>query len=748
VYAQPLVLAGVGGRKGKRNLVYIATMHNMVYAFDADSAAQVDPVWVRALESSVRLPDSDVGGGGGYSDISFEVGIVSTPVIDRSRNALYVVAFSKESGKHVHRLHMLDCSTGNDIAPPIVIDGSVSCRGKVTAFDSSHHNQRSGLLLAFDRVYAAFGSYGDNDPYHGWVISFSFDQATSTLKREQVFNSTPCGDEGRGGIWMAAQAPAADGNGVYVMTGNGSFHKSGSDLGDSIVKLSPALTLVDYFSPFNNADLSGNDQDLGSAGILLIPDAVSRRPLLIGGGKEGKLYLVDRNSMGKIEANDSQIVQSFLAYASGDGTHHIHGSPVFWNGPGGPLLYIWTENDALRAFHFNGSSFDRPPAMVSQTSEPDGIPGGARGMPGGILSVSANGSRAGTGVLWASHPYQGDANQKIVPGVLRAYDASDLSAELWNSRLSFLRDDVGNFAKFSPPTIANGKVYLAGMGGLETKTVFDESASGGPALASLGPRVAVAWTGTDQHLNVATTADGLSLVSKVTTAETSDHGPSLCFRSGTLFLAWTGTDSHLNVVQSTDGGLTWGSKTTLPDTSDASPALACDSSNLYLAWTGTDGQLNVSNSANGVNWTAPPSLHPMNERSDTGPSLTLSGSVLYLVWTGTDNRLNVVSSSAWPTFANKVTLSETSDHRAAMVQNGPFYIAWAGRDSDHRLNLQVSNNGAFKSDYKATYGDASENGLALVLFRQRVYVAWTGTDSHLNLAVLSPGEFHVFGLLP
>ncbi len=452
--------------------------------------------------------------------------------------------------------------------------------------------------------------------------------------------------------------------------------------------------------------------------------------------------------MGKIVPGDTQIVQSFFAFASGGGTHHIHGSPVFWNGPNGPHMYVWTENDALRAFHFNGSTFDLPPAMVTQTIEPDLVAGGARGMPGGVLSVSANGNRAGSGVLWASHPYVGDANQKIVPGILRAYDAADLSVELWDSRMAFLRDDVGNYAKFSPPTVANGKVYMAGMGGLEVKTVFSESSNRGPALANLGTRLAIAWTGTDQHLNVGSTADGLSLVSKITSGETSDQGPALCFRSGTLFLAWTGTDSHLNVVQSTDGGITWGTKITLHDTSNTSPALACDSTNLYLAWTGTDGNLNVANSSNGVNWNTPASLHPMHESSGTGPWLTLSGGVLYLVWTGTDNRLNVISSTAWPTFANKVTLSETSDHRAAMIQNGPFYVAWAGRNSDHNLNLQLSQNGAFQSDYKATYDDASENGLALALFRQRVYVSWTGTDGRLNLAVLSPGEFHVFGLLP
>jgi hypothetical protein len=503
---------------------------------------------------------------------------------------------------------------------------------------------------------------------------------------------------------------------------------------------------MDYFSPFNNSDLSGSDEDLGSAGVLLLPPSVTKRQLAIGGGKQSKLYLVDRNSMGKIAPKDSQIIQSFFAFASGDGTHHIHGSPIFWNGPNGPHIYVWTENDALRAFHFNGATFDLPPAMVSQTTEPDGIPGGARGMPGGLLSLSANGAQKGSGVLWASHPYEGDANQAIVPGILRAYDASDLSQELWNSRLSFLRDDVGNYAKFSAPTVANGKVYMAGMGGLEAKTTFDESSNVEPAMASLGTSLAVAWTGTDSHLNVASTLDGISFVSKITSDETSGSGPALCFRSGTLFLAWTGTDFHLNVLQSTDRGLTWGSKATLTDSSNASPALACDSSNLYLAWTGTDGHLNVANSPNGVNWNVPSPLHPMNESSPTSPSLTLSGGVLYLVWTGTDGHLNVIQSTTWPTFANKVTIGETSDHRPAMVQNGPFYLAWAGTDS--HLNLQLSLNGAFASDYKATYKDTSDNGLALALFRQRVYAAWTGTDGGLNVAVLSPGEFHVFGLLP
>jgi hypothetical protein len=239
-------------------------------------------------------------------------------------------------------------------------------------------------------------------------------------------------------------------------------------LGDSFVKLRPDLTLADWFSPWNTQALNAADDDLGSGGALLIPST----NLLIGGGKEGKLYLLDRNRLGHFcstcgdPAGDTQIVQWWQASGvpnhgtppppAPEHTHHIHGSPVFWNSPQrGPTIYVWAESDWLRAFKFNGTRFNTAPADISTMTTP------ARSMPGAMLSISANGNTAGTGILWASHPIHDNANQAVVDGMIRALDAANLQHELWNSEQNPTRDGLGKIAKFSPPTVVNGKVYVA-----------------------------------------------------------------------------------------------------------------------------------------------------------------------------------------------------------------------------------------------------------------------------------------------
>jgi hypothetical protein len=756
VYAQPLYLAGINIAGKARNVVYVATMHNSVYAFDADDPA-APPLWnpPPSLGPSVRLPDPNIGPPG-YRDISVEVGILSTPVISKQRNALYVVAATKEGNVYNHKLHALDLVTGHElfggprtISATVPGSGSGSVNGTVS-FVSNRQNQRVALTLANDVVYIAFAAYGDQAPYHGWVMGFHAGTLTPLVT---VFNTTPDGEDG--GIWQAGQGLAADNeNNIYGMTGNGTFQTSGitdkvilpetaigrpvacsindatmvigwtgtdperhlnietspdgknfpastkvtlnetsfdgpgltfgngnvflawtgndpehhvnvvatpdcrnfgpkhtlpetsshgpalafgngklflawvgtdsnsslnvaistdggatfpqkvtlaeqsgappglaffdgtlyllwagtdpnhslniiqssdgqnfgnkitlgdtSDfppalakwnslnlawtgrdpaqslnlmsgpdshhlgnkatfgdagaaapalltyhgalfilwtgtdpnhhvnvarigtlpmLGDSFFKLRSDLTLADWFSPWNTQALNASDSDLGSGGALLIPGT----NLLVGGGKEGKLYLLNRNAMGNFcsscgnPAGDTQIVQWFQATlpqnapppapppapASG-GYHHIHGSPVFWQSPNrGPLIYIWGEADWLRAFSFNGTKFNPSPADISSVTTP------GASMPGGMLTLSANGSTPGTGILWASHPTSQNANQNVVAGTLRAIDAGNLKNELWNSDMNPGRDRLGNVSKFSPPTVANGKVYVA-----------------------------------------------------------------------------------------------------------------------------------------------------------------------------------------------------------------------------------------------------------------------------------------------
>ena len=249
------------------------------------------------------------------------------------------------------------------------------------------------------------------------------------------------------------------------MTGNGTFAAAPSPmLGESFVKLRPDLTLADWFSPSNNEALNRFDADLGSGGVLLLPNT----NLLVGGGKEGKLYVLDRGNLGHFNpTGDTQIVQSWQATGlpnhgivpppPAQNLYHIHGSPIFWDSPDrGPTIYVWAEADWLRAFTFDGAHFDTlAPADTSTMTTP------GRSMPGAMLSLSADGSSSGTGIIWASHPIRDDANHQSVDGLVRAIDASNLQNELWNSEQNAARDHLGKLAKFTPPTVANGKVYVA-----------------------------------------------------------------------------------------------------------------------------------------------------------------------------------------------------------------------------------------------------------------------------------------------
>ena len=483
VYAQPLYVSNVTLGDGTvHNVVYIATMHNTVYAFDADDASGV-VLWKTPLGPAISLPDPQIGDFKNYHDIALEVGILSTPVISLEKNALYVVAATKEGdGQYFHTLHALDLAGGTELFDkPTRIGGSIkgTAKGSVNGtltFQSHLQNQRPGLLLVNDTIYIGFASYGDAGPYSGWILGYS----ASTLERVSIFCTAPGSQmingklvpDSEGGIWQGGQGLAADSDGlVYAMTGNGTFRPDGSALGDCIIKFRPNLTVLDRFAPFNNGALDRSDEDLGSAGVLLLPDT----DLVVGGGKESKFYVMHKNSMGHFNAqNDNQIVQTLVVHVQDALTHHIHGGPAYWHGPKGAWLYVWVEGDFVKAYQFANGKFQATP--ISQ--HPNIAPAETVGMPGAAISISANGNKAG--ILWASHPHNQnvkdasghvmDANQHIVRGILRAYDASDLSKELWNSQLApddstdAKSDSIGNFAKFCPPTIANGKVYLASFG--------------------------------------------------------------------------------------------------------------------------------------------------------------------------------------------------------------------------------------------------------------------------------------------
>jgi hypothetical protein len=254
---------------------------------------------------------------------------------------------------------------------------------------------------------------------------------------------------------MSGQGPAADENGnIYISTGNGNIGfngntKDSTNLGDSFVKLSSSLVIKDWFIPYNYQYLQDHDLDLGSSGPLLVPNT----NLLVGGGKEGVLYVINRNNMGRLnnQQNNNQIIQSF---SINNAVNNLHGSTIYYNGPTGEFIYVWLENDYMKSYKFDrpNNRFLLPYSSKSTMRVPNG-------MPGGMLSLSSNGLAAGTGIVWACHPYTGNANNQTRPGIIRAFDARDVSKELWNSMQDSLRDELGSFSKFNPPTIANGKVY-------------------------------------------------------------------------------------------------------------------------------------------------------------------------------------------------------------------------------------------------------------------------------------------------
>ena len=479
IYTQPLYVSNLTMPDGStHNVVYLATQHDSVYAFDADDPDQSAPLWKVNLGSANVTPNADFGCTpaqcpfGPYHDLFPEVGITGTPVIDLSTQTLYVVAFTKELGAFHQRLHALDITTGAEkFGAPVEISGSVpgtgdgSVNGQIT-FDPKQHLQRPALLLSNGVIYVAFASHADYNPYHGWV--FAYDPAT--LSQLGIYCSTPNG--GAGGIWQANQGPAADAAGsVYLMTGNNRVAHPDPDLpnlGESFIRLTlgkdTGLAVADYFSPCNQCCLDKNDTDLGSAGPLLIPD--TDPPLVVGLGKQGRAYLLNRDNLGQnqcgqtpncpnitTECNtcaDDQIVQRFQAT-----TGSSFSSPIYWNGPDGPIVYFWGNSDKLRAYKMVNGIFRTTPDSVGLVTSQFG---------GSALSLSANGNQPGTGIVWSSVSL-GNANPITQLGEFHAFDASNVRIDLWGTDINDAFDGLGILAKFNPPTIANGKVYIASASG-------------------------------------------------------------------------------------------------------------------------------------------------------------------------------------------------------------------------------------------------------------------------------------------
>lgn len=438
IYAQPLFVPNLKVNGTTHDVIYVATENNSVYAFDADGGGQL---WKRSFGSAI--PCGKVHGCG----VAPVIGSTATPVLDTILGNIYVAnrQFNSSTGVYSHSLHSLSLVTGAENAgSPVTISASVAgtgydSAGGVVKFNPLTASDRSAMLELGGIVYVAFASYGDADPYHGWIIGFS----ASNLGQMIVFNTTPNGQ--RGGIWNAPLA--SDGTFVYTATGNGTWD-GGPDWGDSYLKLSPVngrLSVADFFTPFNVSTLTADDRDLGSAMATLLPTFPSSKfpHIMIGAGKEGRIYVVNRDNMGHSDsACDCQIVQSIPnavgVAANGSDLQRNYSTPLYWNGN----VYFSGTNDSVKRFHLSTltSMLTTTPSDHSPTTY---------AFPGSNAVVSANGN--GSGILWAVEKGA---------SVLHAYDATKLSTEFYNTNQNASRDSLGSSIKFAPPLVIHGKVYV------------------------------------------------------------------------------------------------------------------------------------------------------------------------------------------------------------------------------------------------------------------------------------------------
>jgi Immunoglobulin I-set domain len=448
VDAQPLLLSNLSiPGVGTKNVLYVATEHDSMYAFDVDSitATGGTVLWQSSALPSGETPSDDRGCG----QVTPEIGITSTPVIDRGRNAIYFVAMSKDSSGNYHqRVHALDLTTGKELfgGPTIVQatypgSGANSSNGMVV-FDPKQYKERPGLLELSGTIYTAWSSHCDGYPYTGWVMSYS----ANTLAQTSILNLVPNGNDGA--IWMAGAAPGADASGnIYFILGNGDFDTTlnlsgfpvNGNCGNCFAKItsSAPLTLLDYFTPLNTVSESDSDTDFGSGGELLLPDLVdgngNTRHLAIGSGKDANIYVVDRDNMGKFNGNADNIYQLITGQLSGG----VYSKPSYFNG----TVYYGAVGDSIKAFPIVNAVLATSPSSRSAHTF---------GYPGATPSISANGNT--NGIVWVV--------ENSSPAVLHAYDATNLTNELYNSNQAAGGKDSFSNNKFITPMVANGRVYV------------------------------------------------------------------------------------------------------------------------------------------------------------------------------------------------------------------------------------------------------------------------------------------------
>jgi hypothetical protein len=440
VLGQPLYMAGVTiPNKGVHNVVFVATSHDSVYAFDADGKGS-SPLWKRSFIDTANgittYPPVD-------TCCVSEVGIESTMVIDPSTDTIYAVAATKENGTYVHRLHALDVTSGAERDnSPVEITASVagtgdSSSGGTVNFVPFYHLQRAALLLSNGAVYISYASFNDVRPYHGWVMAYD----ATTLDQIGVFCASPNGFEG--GIWNSGGGPTADASGaIYVATGNGSFTAAsgGRDYSQSIVKLDHNLNVLDYFTPFDWSASNKVDRDIGASNVMLLPSVPTGVPehTATNVNKAGNLYVMNYDQLGHFHSGSNSGIEQTIT-----GFNLIRVTPAYWNNS----LYFAPLDSTLRRLTLGSNGFSSTAASQSSFTFP---------YPGAPAVVSANGNS--NGIVWASKHGGGAA-------VIYAFDAQDLTKMLWASS-NTTRDTANTSVRFAVPMVVNGRMYMAGKSAL------------------------------------------------------------------------------------------------------------------------------------------------------------------------------------------------------------------------------------------------------------------------------------------
>ena len=440
VYAQPLFVHGVATGAGVRDLLYVATMNDKVYAFDATKSGA--PIWLRDLTDEAAgvtpVPVSDITNSNDLNIVG-NAGIEGTPVIDLASKSLYLVARTKESGRYVQRLHKLDLRNGKDQVPAVEIEArnagtAQDARDGFVYFDPRAGNQRSALALANGSVVIPWASHEDLRPYHGWIMAYD----AATLKQVGALCLTP--DMADGGVWQSGRGPAVDANGdLFYEVGNGGWDGK-RNFGNSVIKVRvtrDGVRVVDFYTPHDYAHQNKTDADLGSSGPMLIPSL----NVLVTGNKQGQFVLFRPDHLGGLTLGDSGVKQT-VDLKSG----RVLAGPAY----SAADLFIWNEAGVPQRLHFAGARLESVPAARGAAA--------AHGSPGGSVTFSSDGAKTGSRIVWATVSRK-SADHGNADGVFYAF-AADTLEELWNSEQQANRDRMGTLVKFVPPLIVGGKAYI------------------------------------------------------------------------------------------------------------------------------------------------------------------------------------------------------------------------------------------------------------------------------------------------